>query len=142
RKPGCAFSPEPAGRINCRASRRRERQRRKEGTEEMSNAQDPAVAAACNEVATLIGIGLKECGLAVSREAEGERFRELGPCLDIRGIPAAPVSSLLVMDGLTARWEYCPPDGGAQDPKRAADMITGLLTGQAAPYERLGGGYH
>jgi hypothetical protein len=88
-----------------------------------------------NELATLIGQALRECGLTVSREEAA------GRCLEIEGIPAAPVSSLLIADAVTVRWEYCPSDTDENDPKRTADIVTALLSDDDTPYERLGDGY-
>lgn len=112
----------------------------------MSNAgvRVPASRVTRDQVALLVEIGLKERGLVVSREDKDERYREVGPCLDIRGIPAAPASSLLVtdeIDDIAVRWEYCPVEDGREDPKRTADIATALLTEDEAPYERLCGEY-
>lgn len=109
----------------------------------MGNAEvrGPANVAASNQVALLIEAGLRERGFTVSRESEGERVREIGPCINIGGISGMLMSSLLVTDDIMVRWEYCPVDGGKLDPKRAADMVTALLADGAAPYDRLGGGY-
>lgn len=62
--------------------------------------------------------------------------------LVLAGLPAAASSTFTVSDnGTSVRWDYDPLEPGRLPPRRAADIITALLTGEDGPYPRLGDAY-
>ena len=87
------------------------------------------------ELMRLVAGGLAENGLHVRYpEREGERCLTI---TDIKGVWC----TLSVGDTGYVEWECSGQVGADADPKQIADVVTALLTGRAAHYERLGHGY-
>jgi hypothetical protein len=57
--------------------------------------------------------------------------------LTIANLPGIRSCRLHVGDGGDVEWDYPTPEGREPDPKRVADIVTAVLTGDAGPHERL-----
>jgi hypothetical protein len=63
-----------------------------------------------------------------------------GRALTITNVPGSPPSRLLVDDNGNVEWDYPAPEGGSPDPKRVADIVAMLLTGETGLGKRMARG--
>jgi hypothetical protein len=87
------------------------------------------------ELMTMVAGGLSGQGFHVALPDSPDE-REL----TITNIPGVRSCRLYVGDRGDVEWDYPAPEGQKPDPKRIADVVTAVLSGDTGPHERLGRG--